>query len=115
MADKAKLAAAVVLVLGGVAAYYVFDAQPIWVRWGAVVGGVVLAAVVLFASQYGRDLREFMVNARTELRKVVWPTGVETRRMGFIVFGFVVIAGVFFWVVDLVLAWATRHLTGAGS
>ena len=114
-ADKARLVAAVVLVLAGLAAYYVLDTQPAWVRWGAVVGGVVLAAAVLFASQYGRDLRQFVLDARTELRKVVWPSGADTRRMGFYVFLFVVIAGVFFWVVDLVLAWATRHLTGAGS
>jgi preprotein translocase subunit SecE len=31
------------------------------------------------------------------------------------VFGFVVIAGVFFWVLDLVLAWATKFLTGQGG
>ena len=32
-----------------------------------------------------------------------------------VVFGFAVIAGVFFWLLDLFLAWATRHLTGQGG
>jgi preprotein translocase subunit SecE len=31
------------------------------------------------------------------------------------VFGFVIVAGIFFWVLDLVLAWATRQLTGQGG
>jgi preprotein translocase subunit SecE len=29
-----------------------------------------------------------------------------------VVFGFVIAFGVFFWVLDLVLAWATKLLTG---
>ena len=113
--EKAKLAAAILLVVAGLAAYYVLDAQPLWLRWLAVVAGVALGAVVLLASQYGRDLRQFFVDARVELRKVVWPTRQDTLRMTAVVFVFVVVAGVFFWAVDLVLAWATRHLTGQGG
>jgi len=31
-----------------------------------------------------------------------------------VVFAFVIIGGLFFWVIDFFLAWATRHLTGQG-
>jgi preprotein translocase subunit SecE len=31
-----------------------------------------------------------------------------------VVFGFVVIAGLFFWTLDLMLAWATKTLSGQG-
>ena len=37
--DKAKLAASILLVLGGVVGYYVLAAQPAWQRWLAVAGG----------------------------------------------------------------------------
>jgi len=115
-ADKVKLAAAIAFVIAGVAAYYVLgDAQSSWLRWLAVAAGFVLAVAVLLPSQYGRDARRFVIEARTELRKVVWPTQRETGMTTLVVFAFVVVAGVFFWVVDLVLAWATRHLTGQGS
>jgi preprotein translocase subunit SecE len=31
------------------------------------------------------------------------------------VFGFITIAGFFFWVLDVLLAWATRLLSGQGG
>jgi preprotein translocase subunit SecE len=49
------------------------------------------------------------------LRKVVWPERSETYRVTAIVFGFVIFAGLFFWVLDLFLSWATRYLTGQGG
>ena len=113
--DKVKLTLAIVLVVGGVLAYYVLDAQPTWLRWLAVAAGVLLAAGVLAVSQYGRDFKQFVLDSRIELRKIVWPTRRETGLTTMAVFLFVIVAGVFFWVVDLVLAWATRHLTGQGG
>jgi preprotein translocase subunit SecE len=50
-----------------------------------------------------------------ELRKVVWPTRDETLKTTIAVFVFVTIAGVFFWLLDLVLAWATRFWTSPGG
>ena len=113
--DKLKLTVAVLLVIGGIAGFYVLVDQPTWLRWLAVLAGVLLAAAVLAASQYGRDFRQFVLDARVELRKIVWPTRRETGLTTLAVFLFVAVAGVFFWLVDLVLAWATKHLTGQGG
>jgi len=113
--DKVKLAVAILLVIAGIAAFYVFDTQATWIRWLAVVVGIALAAAVVMASQYGRQVIQFVTDARVELRKVVWPGRRETGMTTLVVFGFVIIAGVFFWFVDLLLAWATRHLTGQGG
>jgi preprotein translocase subunit SecE len=55
-----------------------------------------------------------VLDSRIELRKVVWPTRNETGMTTLVVFGFVIIAGLFFWVLDLVLAWATKTLSGQG-
>ncbi len=111
-----KLGAAIVLVIAGVGAYYALGAsQATWMRWLAVVLGVVLAVAVLVPSQYGRDLKQFWNDARVELRKVIWPTRRETGMTTLVVFVFTASAGVFFWLVDLGLAWAMRHLTGQGG
>lgn len=113
--DTAKLTIAIVLVLAGIVAFYALTAQPAYVRWLAMAGGIVLAAVVFATSGYGRDLWQFTLDSRIELRKVFWPSRDETLKVTGIVFAFVVIASLFFWVVDLVLAWATRLLTGQGG
>ncbi len=114
-ADKVKLAAAILIVIAGVAGYYVLANQATWMRWLPVLGSLVLAAVVVGFSRYGIEFRRFVELARVELRKIVWPTRQETLQTTLVVFGFVIVAGVFFWVLDLVLAWATKALTGTGG
>jgi preprotein translocase subunit SecE len=114
-ADKVKLGAAVAAVAAGVAAYYVLGNDASWVRWSSVVAGIVVAALVIAWSRYGSEFREFVVSSRVELRKIVWPTRQETGMTTLIVFIFVAVMGLFFWGLDLVLAWATRALTGQGG
>jgi preprotein translocase subunit SecE len=114
-ADTVKLVVAILLVLGGVAAYYVLASQPAWLRWLAVAAGLVLGAAVIAVSRYGAALKQFMAESRIELRKIVWPNRQETGMTTLVVFVFLLIAGVFFWGLDLALAWATRALTGQGG
>ena len=115
VADKAKITVTILLVIGGIAAYYVLSAQAAWIRWVAVLGGIVLGIAVFASSKPGRDFWQFMLDSRIELRKIVWPSRQETGMTTLVVFGFVIVAGLFFWVLDLVLAWATRALTGQGG
>ena len=106
---------AVALALAGVVAFYMLGDQPAWLRWLAVAAGVGLGALVFGLSARGRGFKQFVLEARTELRKVFWPTRQETWMTTAVVFGFAVIAGIFFWVLDLLLAWATRTLSGLGG
>ena len=114
-ADKVKLAVAVLIVIAGVAGYYVLADQAAWMRWLSVIASLVLAAVVVAFSRYGSEFRRFVELARIELRKIVWPTRQETLQTTLVVFGFVIVAGIFFWLLDLALAWATKALTGTGG
>jgi preprotein translocase subunit SecE len=114
-ADTAKLVVAGLLVLGGIAGFYVLGAHADWMRWLAVVAGLALGVVVFAASGSGQAFWTFMQSARQELRKVVWPTRQETGMTTAVVFGFVIIAGLFFWGLDVFLSWATRLLTGQGG
>ena len=114
-ADKAKLYAAIAIVIAGVVGYYYLSSQPTWIRWMPVLASLVLGALVVAFSVYGRAFREFVALARVELRKIVWPTRQETGMTTLVVFGFVIVFGIFFWLLDLVLAWATKTLTGQGG
>jgi len=114
-ADKVKLTVAVLIVVAGVAGYYVLADQAPWLRWLAVVASLALAALVAAFSRYGSEFRRFVELARIELRKVTWPTRQETLQTTAVVFVFVIVAGLFFWALDWVLALATRFLTGQGS
>jgi preprotein translocase subunit SecE len=114
-ANTAKLVIAILLVIAGVAGFYLLDSQSAWLRWLAVVAGLVLGAVVIAFSQYGADLKQFIALSRIELRKIVWPSRQETGMTTLVVLGFVLVAGLFFWGLDVVLAWATQALTKQGS
>jgi preprotein translocase subunit SecE len=114
-ADKVKLVVAILIVTAGIAGYYLLPLEYGWARWGAVVASLLLGAAVLWFSWYGRQFLQFVELARVELRKVVWPNRDETLKTTAVVIAFVAIAGLFFWALDFVLAWATRALTGQGS
>jgi preprotein translocase subunit SecE len=114
-ADTVKLVVAILLVAGGVAGYYFLANQSAWERWAAVAAGLVLAGVVIAFSRYGAALKQFWMDSRVELRKIVWPNRQETGMTTLVVMVFLLVAGVFFWGLDLALAWATRALTGQGG
>jgi preprotein translocase subunit SecE len=115
-ADTAQLVAAIILVLGGIAAYYVLKSRPeAWASWVAMFGGIVLGVALFGFSRYGRNFWQFFLESRVELRKVFWPTRQETLTTTMVVLVFVAIAATFFWLLDLLLASVTRFFTGHGG
>ena len=115
-ADTAQLIAAILLVLGGIVAYYLLKSRPeAWASWVAMFGGIVVGVLVFAFSGYGRRFWRFVLESRVELRKVFWPSRQETLTTTMVVLVFVVIAAVFFWLLDLGLASVTRFFTGQGS
>ena len=113
--DALKLLLAAAALVGGVVAYYVYADQPQVLRVLMVLGGLILGLVLMYLSQPGRELWNYVQSSRVELRKMVWPTRTETWRTTLVVFVFVLALGVFFWLVDMGLAWGARHVTGQGG
>jgi preprotein translocase subunit SecE len=103
--DKVKLAAAGLLVIGGVAAYYLLGKQDLWVRVMALLALIAAAVAVFFTSETGKELIAFGQDSIKELRKVVWPTVIEARQMTLYVFAFVVVMALFLWATDKTLEW----------
>jgi preprotein translocase subunit SecE len=113
--DALKMVLAAAALLGGVVIYYWFGEQPVALRVLAVLAGLAAGVVILYWSQPGRSLWDYVQASRVELRKMVWPTRQETWRTTLVVFIFVLLLGVFFWLVDMLLAWGARHVTGQGG
>ncbi len=111
----AALVVAILLLVAGIAGYYLLDARPDWQRWSVAGVGLVAGLAVFGLSSVGRRFWQFTLDSRIELRKVVWPTRQETMQTTIMVFVFVGIAGFFFWLLDLGLAWVTKTLTGQGG
>jgi preprotein translocase subunit SecE len=104
-ADKAKLAAAALLVVAALVAFYMLGKQGAVAQWSALLGGLVLAAVAFFMSESGRQLVAFGRDAWREVRKVVWPARKEAIQITAYVFGFVLVMAVFLWLTDKTLEW----------
>ena len=113
--DAFKIVLAAAALVGGVVAYYWFENEPQVLRVLMVLGGLIGGLVILYWSAPGRELWDYVQSSRVELRKMVWPTRQETWRTTFVVFCFVVALGIFFWLVDMALAWGAKHVTGQGG
>jgi preprotein translocase subunit SecE len=76
---------------------------------------VVVAVLIALQTAVGRNVWRFASDARTEVRKVVWPTRQETIQTTLIVMFVVLLMGIFLWLVDMMLLSVVRALTGQGG
>ena len=104
-ADKAKLAASVVLVIAALAAFYILSSQGSLVQWGVLLAGLAAAVVVFFTSEPGKALVAFGRDSWREVKKVVWPARKEAIQMTAYVFVFVLVMAIFLWLTDKTLEW----------
>ncbi|NBB51561.1 preprotein translocase subunit SecE [Rhizobium sp. CRIBSB] len=58
---------------------------------------------------------QFFSQVRAEARKIVWPSRKETWITSVMVFIMVVVAAIFFWIVDFLLAWGSRIVLALGQ
>jgi preprotein translocase subunit SecE len=109
-ADKAKLGAAIALVIAGLVGFNLLGRQGAVAQWGALVVGLAAAFAVFMSSESGKELAAFGRDAWKEVKKVVWPTRKEAIQMTAYVFGFVVIMALFLFLTDKTLEWVVYDL-----
>ena len=106
--DYAKYGAALVVAAAGIAAFYMLP-WPTPVRGLLVVVAFAAALAVMALTAVGRRGRDFLSEAMFELRKVVWPTQQEARRITLVVSAVVVvislILALFDWLISLAVQW----------
>ncbi len=108
--DKAKLVAAGVLLVGGVAAYYLLGKQDLWLRVLALLVLLAGAVAMFFTSESGKQLIAFGRDSVRETKKVVWPARKEAMQMTGYVFAFVIVMAFFLFLTDKTLEWVLYDL-----
>jgi preprotein translocase subunit SecE len=99
-ADKLLVGLALLLVLVGVVGFSFWSEQPMVLRVGVLLGGVVLGLVVAWFSEPGKRFIGFAHEAYEEAKRVTWPTRDETLKTTLVVFGFVGAMALFLFLVD---------------
>ena len=99
--DTVKLILALGILTAGVAGFYLFEEYSQLIR--------------VLGTAMGRNVWKFAADARTEVRKVVWPTRQETIQTTLIVLFVVLLVGIFLWLVDMMLLSIVKALTGQGG
>src|SRR5690606_19859333 len=110
VAERAKVALAIAAFIAGLAGFYILGDQPMIVRVGAVIAGIIVAVVIAWFSEPGRRFLGFAQDSYNEVRRVVWPTRKETIQMTATVFAFVVVMALFLWVADKLIEWVLYGL-----
>ena len=109
--DTLKLLGSVLILLVGIVSYYYLIQISILFRVLMVLASVVVSLVIFFQTQRGKTLWEFFQGSRVEIKKVIWPTKQETFQTTLTVFVFVLIMGIFFWLLDFLLLFLTTEIT----
>jgi preprotein translocase subunit SecE len=110
MADKVKFVAALLLLIAGVAGFYLLAEQPMILRVLSVLAGVAAGAGVAWFTDPGQRFFAFSQEAAAEAKKVAWPSRKETLQTTGAVFAFVLVMAIMLWVADKSLEWVLYDL-----
>ena len=97
---------------GAIYANWYYSAESVLYR---VIGFlVVLAVAAAVASQTAKGAAtiELAIGARTEWRKVVWPTKQERNQTTLIVLAVILIMALILWGIDSLLSWVAKLIMG---
>ena len=109
--DTLKLMASVSILLASIVSFYYFSEISVLIRALVIIFSLVMSLFIFFRTQRGLIFWEFLQGSRVEMRKVVWPTKQETIQTTLTVFIFVLILGIFFWLLDFILLYITTSIT----
>lgn len=100
------------LICIGVVASYLFKDIALSLRFSAWIVLVSAILLIAFQTKTGKTVWAFALDARIELRKIVWPSKDETIKTTMIIAGLVFIMALILWGVDSLLLWIVNLLTG---
>ena len=113
--NNIRLGLSFLLFGAGVLGFYMLSEQPTVLRVLSVLVGIGAFFVVFRTTAQGQRAIDFLGEAITEAKKVVWPTRRETIQMTLIVFVLVVIMAIFLAFIDISFSYIINLLLGRGD
>lgn len=113
--DSLLLLASVVLLVGGMFAFYWFNGSiNAALRMLMLIAALGAAVAIAYQTQLGRELWGYVIGARSELRKVVWPSRQEALQSTLMIAVVVLVMSLLLWGLDSFLLFGVKSLTGRG-
>ena len=110
--DLLKWLVVVALVVAGVVGNQFFAAESVLYRVLGLLLLAVVAGLVALQTAKGRSFFVLLKEARSEIRKVVWPTRQETTQTTLIVVVVVLLMALLLWGLDSLLGWLVSMIVG---
>jgi preprotein translocase subunit SecE len=112
--DYAKWFVVIALLGGLVYAYSAYEEISVLYRALAAVAIVVVSLGIASTTEKGSNFLIFAKDARTEVRKVIWPNRSEANRMTLIILLATAVVGLMLYLIDMVLVWVIGLITNIG-
>ena len=112
LVDRIKWFTVIAIVVAGIVGNWWFGDINVFYRALVLVAMALLAGFILFQTEKGRNLWVLMRDARSEVRRVIWPTRQETLQTTLIVIVLILVFALILWALDSLLSWIVQMLIG---
>ena len=110
--DWLKWSIVVALLAGGVVGNWYFQEVSLLIRVAAILAAATVAGLIAVQTERGQGIWTLIKEARTEIRRVVWPTNQETTQTTLVVLLIVLIFALILWGLDSLLSWIVSSIIG---
>jgi len=110
--DWLKWLVVAALLGGGVYGNWYYQDESLLIRVAALLVGAVVAGFIAIQTERGRSIWSLLKEARSEIRRVVWPSNQETNQTTLVVLVLVLIFALILWGLDSLLSWFVSSIIG---
>ncbi len=110
--DWLKWSIVVALLAGGVVGNWYFQEVSLLIRVVAILAVAIVAGLIAVQTERGQGIWTLIKDARTEIRRVVWPTNQETTQTTLVVLVIVLVFALILWGLDSLLSWIVSSIIG---
>ena len=110
--DWLKWLVVVALLAGGVFANWYYQDEMLLMRVAGLLATAAVAILLALQTERGRAIWSLLKEARTEVRRVVWPSNQETTQTTLVVIAIVFVFALILWGLDSLLGWIVSSIIG---
>lgn len=110
--DWLKWLVVAALLAGGVFANWYYQDEMLLLRVAGLLATAAVAILLALQTERGKAIWSLLKEARTEVRRVVWPTNQETTQTTLVVIAIVFVFALILWGLDSLLGWVVSSIIG---